>query len=236
MADVRAVSTVTERIKAVRREIAAACDRAGRDPAGVTLIGVSKTHGLDAVTAAIEAGLRDLGENRAQELVPKADEATSGGLAVRWHFIGHLQRNKVSDVLPRIAALHSLDSERLIDAITRAVERGVPRRAADPLPCYLQVNVTGEASKEGIEPAALPRLLAAAVGCTYIEVAGLMTVAPLFDTAGASRHAFRSLRLLAEAHGVEGLSMGMTNDFVVAIEEGATAVRVGRAIFGDRND
>jgi hypothetical protein len=236
MTDVRAAATVAERVEAVRREIAAACDRAGRNPAAVTLIGVSKTQGLEAIADAAAAGVMDLGENRAQELVPKADEVTSRGLAVRWHFIGHLQRNKAGDVLPYITSLHSLDSERLIDAITRAVERGGPRRAADPLPCYLQVNVTGEPSKEGVEPDALPRLLATAVGCPYIEVVGLMTVAPLVDAPEASRPAFRSLRRLAEAHGLKGLSMGMTNDFVVAIEEGATAVRVGRAIFGDRND
>ncbi len=230
---ISAHATIAERLEAVRGQIEAACDRAGRDPGEVTLIGVSKTHGIDVVGAAVDAGLHDLGENRAQELVPKAIEATARGIEVRWHFIGHLQRNKVADVLPHVASLHSLDSARLVEAIARAVERGATR-AADPLPCYLQVNVAGEASKEGVEPAALPELLAAAAGCSYIEVVGLMTVAPLTAEPEATRPVFRALRQLAEAHGLAGLSMGMTNDYAVAIEEGATAVRVGRAIFGDR--
>lgn len=231
---VSATATVAERIEAVRREIDAACARAGRDPAEVMLIGVSKGHDLEAVSEAVAAGLVDLGENRVQELVRKADAAATRGLEVRWHFIGHLQRNKVADVMPHIAALHSLDSERLVEAITRAVERGDGGRAADPLPCYLQVNVSGETSKEGVEPAALPQLLAAAAGCSYLEVVGLMTVAPLTERPEVTRPVFRRLRELAAAHGLAGLSMGMTNDFGVAVEEGATAVRVGRAIFGDR--
>ena len=230
----RATATVADRLEAVRQRIETACDRAGRDLAEVTLIGVSKTHGLDVVGEAVNAGLRDLGENRAQELVPKALGANALRLGVRWHFIGHLQRNKVADVLPHAASLHSLDSERLVEAVARAVERGAEPRAADPLPCYLQVNVAGEASKEGVQPAALPKLLAAAAGCSYIEVIGLMTVAPLSAEPQETRPVFRALRELAEAHGLSGLSMGMTNDFDVAIEEGATAIRVGRAIFGDR--
>ena len=234
MNDVGAATTVAGRLDAVRRDIETACEHAGRDPAAVTLMGVSKTHGLERITQAAEAGLHDLGENRAQELVPKAIEAGTRGLDIRWHFIGHLQRNKVADVLPHITSLHSLDSERLVAAITRAVERSDAVRAADPLPCYLQVNVAGEASKEGVEPAALPRLLAAAAGCSYLQVAGLMTVAPLTSEPEAARPVFRALRQLAAAHGLDGLSMGMTNDYIVAIEEGATAIRVGRAIFGDR--
>ena len=234
MTDLRATTTIADRLEVVRREIEAACERAGRDPAAVTLVGVAKTHGLDEVAEATEAGLHDFGENRAQELVPKAVEAAQLGLGVRWHFIGHLQRNKVAEVLPHIATLHSLDSGRLVAAIARTVERGEASRAADPLPCYLQVNVAGEASKEGVQPAALPALLAAAAGCSYIEVAGLMTVPPLSAEPEATRPVFRALRLLAEAHGLSGLSMGMTNDYTVAIEEGATAIRVGRAIFGHR--
>ena len=226
-------TTVAERLVAVREKIEAACERAGRDPAGVTLVGVTKTFGVDAVADALAADLADLGENRAQELVPKALEAAERGLTTRdglspprWHFIGHLQRNKVRDVLPHIAVLHSLDSVRLAEAIDG--------RAAAPLPCYLEVNVSGEASKEGIEPAALPELLAAATRCANVDVVGLMTVAPLLDDPEQARPAFGSLRELVHAHGLEGLSMGMTNDYAVAIEEGATVVRVGRAIFGER--
>ena len=228
-----AATTVAERLAAVRAKIEAACERAGRDPSVVTLVGVTKTFGVDAVAEALAAGLTDLGENRAQELVPKALEAAERGLTAqdglsppRWHFVGHLQRNKVRDVLPNVAVLHSLDSVRLAEAIDG--------RAAAPLPCYLEVNVSGEASKEGIEPSALPELLAAAARCANVKVAGLMTIAPLVDDPQQARPAFRSLRELAQAHGLAGLSMGMTNDYAVAIEEGATVIRVGRAIFGER--
>ena len=224
-------ATVAERLAAVRAEVERACERAGRDPAAVTLVGVTKTQPLEAVREALAAGLPDLGENRAQELVPKARAAAEGGLAPRWHFIGHLQRNKARDVLPHIVALHSLDSARLLDRLAREVDR----LAASPLRCYLEINVSGEASKTGAAPEALPELLAAAQATPQVEVAGLMTVAPLVDDPQRVRPLFRRLRELAGAHGLEGLSMGMTDDYAVAIEEGATVVRIGRAIFGPRH-
>ncbi len=229
---------IASNVAAVRTRIAEACARAGRDPAGVTLVAVSKGHAMDLVRAAVEAGCLDLGENRAQELLPKAVEAASMGLtpAPRWHFIGHLQRNKVRDVLPHIAALHSLDSVDLVREIggrARGLPSGVslPRY---PLPCYLEVNVAGEAQKQGVTPGALPDLLRAAQACEAIELRGLMTVAPHLGDPERVRPVFRALRALAEAHGLDGLSMGMTEDYPVAIEEGATVVRVGRAIFGAR--
>jgi hypothetical protein len=223
-----ATATIAERLAAVRADVARACERAGRDPAAVTIVGVTKTQPVAAVRDALDAGLANFGENRAQELVPKAEAAAALGLAPRWHFIGHLQRNKVRQVLPHTAVLHSLDSERLLDEIEH--------RAAHPLPCYLEVNVSGEASKEGIVPHQLPSLLAAAQSARNIEVAGLMTVAPLVDDPEQVRPVFRSLRELARAHGLDGLSMGMTDDYAVAIEEGATVVRIGRAIFGARRE
>ncbi|MEZ4503253.1 MAG: YggS family pyridoxal phosphate-dependent enzyme [Dehalococcoidia bacterium] len=233
------VSEVRERVAAVRARIEAACARAGRDPGEVTLIAVSKTFGLDAVEAALEAGITDFGENRAQQLVPKAEGAASMGLRPRWHFIGHLQRNKARDVVPHIVALHSVDSPRLVTAISREImrigEHGAAADAAGSLRCYLEVNVAGEASKEGVAPDALPALLEAARAADGVEVAGLMTVAPLAASAEAARPVFAALRELARSHGLDGLSMGMTNDFEVAIEEGATMVRVGRAIFGERD-
>jgi len=234
-------SDVRGRVAAVRARIEAACARAGRDPADVMLVAVSKTFGLDAVEAALEAGITDFGENRAQELVPKAEGATSIGLRPRWHFIGHLQRNKARDVVPHIVALHSLDSARLVAAVSQEVaahqtnSHGAGADAAGSLRCYLEVNVAGEASKEGVPPEALPGLLDTARAARGIEVAGLMTVAPLAASAEDARPTFRALRELARAHGLDGLSMGMTNDFEVAIEEGATVVRVGRAIFGERD-
>ena len=221
-----ATTTISERLSTVRAQIAAACERAGRAPADVTLVAVTKTHPIEVVSDAIEAGLTDLGENRAQEFVPKAEAAEAIGLSPHWHFIGHLQRNKVRQVLPHAAVLHSVDSERLIEEIER--------RATRPLTCYLEVNVSGEASKAGVAPDALPSLLRAASGASNVELAGLMTVAPRVDDPEQVRPVFQRLRELAQSHGLAGLSMGMTDDYAVAIEEGATVVRVGRAIFGDR--
>ena len=221
-----ATTTISERLSAVRSRIAAACEHAGRAPSDVTLVAVTKTHPIEVVGEAVEAGLTDLGENRAQEFVPKAEAAAAIGLSPRWHFIGHLQRNKVRQVLPHAVVLHSVDSERLIAEIER--------RATRPLACYLEVNVSGEASKAGIAPDALPSLLRAASEATNVELAGLMTVAPRVDDPEQVRPVFQRLRELAQSHGLAGLSMGMTDDYAVAIEEGATVVRVGRAIFGDR--
>lgn len=231
---------IAANVATVRARIAEACARAGRDPAGITLVAVSKGHPIDLVRAALEAGCTDLGENRAQELLAKADAAAVEELAPRprWHFIGHLQRNKVRAVLPRIKALHSLDSVGLLREIERrAREGGRPHRvggAATPLPCYLEVNVGGEAQKQGVSPEALPELLRAARACEVVDVRGLMTVAPHLGDPEAVRPVFRTLRALAQAHGLDGLSMGMTEDYSVAVEEGATVVRVGRAIFGAR--
>ena len=230
-------TSISSRLAVVREHIAAACDRAGRDPAEVTIVGVTKTHPPSLVVEALAAGLTDIGENRAQELLPKAAAIEARGLAPRWHFIGRLQRNKVRGVLPHIAALHSLGSVRLADEIERRAERleaDSGASARGPLPCYLEVNVAAEASKDGVAPEELPELLRVAANRPHIAVAGLMTVAPLADDPEQVRPVFRQLRELACAHGLEGLSMGMTDDYVVAVEEGATVVRLGRVIFGAR--
>ena len=230
-------TSIAANLAAVRERIAAACERARRDPAEVTIVGVTKTHPPEVVEEALAAGLTDIGENRAQELLPKAEALAARGLAPRWHFIGRLQRNKVRGVLPHIAALHSLGSVRLADEIERRAERleaGGSAGALAPLPCYLEVNVAGEASKDGVAPEELPELLREAANRRHIAVAGLMTVAPLVDDPEQLRPVFRELRELARAHGLEGLSMGMTDDYAVAVEEGATVVRLGRVIFGAR--
>jgi PLP dependent protein len=238
-ADTSTSSSAATRVAAVRARIIAACERAGRDPAEVRLVAVSKTHTVHAVRAVLEAGVADFGENRAQELVPKAREAEAAGLTPEWHFIGHLQRNKVRDVLPYVGVLHSVDSTRLIEEIARRRPEAVAGHGDDhadgALSCYIEVTVAGEAQKQGVAPNELPALLAAAAGCPEIRVSGLMTVAPQVEDPEAVRPVFRALRELAHAHGLEGLSMGMTDDFEVAIEEGATVVRVGRALFGARN-
>ena len=226
-----ATATLALHLADVRARIAPACARAGRDPAEVTLVGGSKTQPAEAVRHAVAAGLLDLGENRAQDLLEQAHAAIACGITPRWHFIGHLQRNKVREVLPHTYALHSLDSLPLVEEIERRWEA---RGAADPLRCYLEVNMAGEEQKTGITPAGLPALLAAASASPMLVVEGLMTVAPQVPDAEQTRPVFRALRELAAAHGLRGLSMGMTEDYAVAIEEGATVVRVGRAIFGER--
>jgi pyridoxal phosphate enzyme (YggS family) len=237
VASLPAVASIEERVRAVRERIEAACARAGRDPAGVTLVAVSKTFEVGAIAEAMRAGVTDFGENRAQELVPKARAASEAGLRPRWHFIGHLQRNKARDVVPLVDALHSLDSVRLVEAVAAArapAGAGGGRHDANRLACYIEVNVAGEAQKQGVPASEVSALLEAARATASLDVVGLMTVAPLAADPEQARPVFRTLRELAARHGLRGLSMGMTDDFEVAIEEGATAVRVGRAIFGAR--
>ncbi len=232
-------------LTSLRAEIAEACARAGRGADEVTIVAVTKGHPVARARDALAAGLADLGESRAQELGPKvrtlADEGKpnaeppSAGRAPRWHFIGHVQRNKVRDVLPLITCLHSLDSERLLAAIEReqARLRDTGGGAASPLPCYLQVNVAGDPAKHGVLPDGLPALLDAARSSEAVAVRGLMTVAPEGEPESARSH-FRALARLAREHGLAGLSMGMTSDYRVAVEEGATIVRIGRVLFGER--
>jgi PLP dependent protein len=220
--------TVAERVAAVRARMAAACARAGRDPASVTLIGVSKTQPAAKIVEAWQAGATDYGENYVQEALPKIAEVRAvAGDGPRFHFIGHLQRNKAKAAVGPFAILQSVDSVRLLDALAAAA--GDSRVSV-----MLQVNLAGEETKGGIAPGGLPELLAHARSLGPITVEGLMTVPPAAG-AEAARPYFRQLRGLAAEHGLSALSMGMSDDFEVAIEEGATHVRVGRAIFGERS-
>lgn len=216
---------IAERLAAVRERVAAAARRVGRDPSGVTLVGVSKGHGAERVDEAIAAGLRDIGENRVQEAAAKQG-ACSRGAEATWHLVGHLQTNKVRAALEAFAILHSVDSERLLRALGGMATR--------PVSVFIEVNVAGEATKNGIATAELRHLLAAAREFRNLDVRGLMTVAPLHPDPEASRPVFRELAAVGRSEGLPWLSMGMTNDYEVAIEEGATHVRVGRAIFGER--
>lgn len=223
---------LASRLAEVRRRVEAACARVGRDPGTITLVAVSKTHPPATVGAAIAAGVTALGENHAQEFVPKVLAAREAGLRAEWHFIGHLQRNKVREVLPYVDVLHSLDSERLIrEIVARAPEARPGHRR---LRCFIEVNVAGEQQKEGVPPEAVSALLEAARGTDILDVRGLMTVAPRASDPAAVRPVFARLRELAAQQDLPELSMGMTDDFEMAIEEGATLVRIGRAIFGDR--
>ena len=216
-------SHVPRNLARIRAAIGEAAQRAGRDPQGVTLVAVTKTVPLAGIRAAITAGQALFGENRVQEGLPKLEALRDTD--ARFHFIGQLQTNKVKRAVA-FAMIESVDSVRLAQAIDR--------RAARPLPVLLEVNVTGEAGKSGFSPDAVADALAAIRPLPHLDVRGLMTVAPLTADPEQVRPVFRRLRALGDALGLKSLSMGMTNDFHVAIEEGATMVRIGRAIFGDR--
>jgi len=224
---------LAERLARVRERIERARERAGRTDA-VTLVAVTKTHPPELVQAAIAAGVADVGENRVQELAEKVDAV--GRAAVRWHLIGHLQRNKVGRALPLFDLLHSLDSVRLAEALSaEAVKTGTTVRA------LVEVNSVGEESKEGFPAADAIDAVGRIAELPGIELLGMMTMAPFTDDQDVVRRAFRTTRELCEeaARQVAGfrgheLSMGMSNDFEIAVEEGATLVRVGSSIFGER--
>jgi hypothetical protein len=224
---------VAARVAEVRERIERARERAGRsDP--VTLVAVTKTHRADAVRAVKAAGVADVGENRVQELEEKVAEV--GRETVGWHLIGHLQRNKAGKALPLFDLIHSLDSLRLAEALSaEAVKRGVDVRA------LVQVNASGEGTKGGFEPDALVEGVGRIAEMPGMRVEGLMTMAPFTDDEQVVRAAFRRTRELLDdvARQVPGLagrqlSMGMSNDFEIAVEEGSTLVRVGSVLFGER--
>ena len=223
-----AAPRIAEQVALVRSRVGAACERAGRAQGSVTLIAVSKTQPASAMLEAAAAGIADFGENYAQEAIPKLERLqVAGAPDLAMHFIGHLQTNKARVVTERFDLLHTVDSERLLDAITAA-------RGGRRIRLMLQVNTSGEATRGGVDPSALGQLVRYARSLSEIEVVGLMTIPAPSNDPEQNRPAFRCLRELAQTHGLAGLSMGMTDDFEVAIEEGATHVRVGRAIFGER--
>jgi pyridoxal phosphate enzyme (YggS family) len=222
---------IRERLNQVRERIDRAAERAGRDPSVVSLVAVSKTFSVDVVKAAIDAGTGDLGENRAQEL---KDKAAVLGHAARWHFVGPLQTNKVRVVMGIADLIHSVDREELAEVISRRA--GSAHVTQDVL---IEVNLSGEATKHGVPPSRALELLQAIGKLDNIAVKGLMTMAPFTEDPEISRPYFRQLAgLRDEAVAVvpeaTDLSMGMSRDFEVAVEEGATLVRVGEAIFGSR--
>lgn len=228
---------IADRTARVRDRIAEAAHHAGRDPGEVTLIAVTKTRPLETVRAAVAAGLRDLGENRVQELVEKSDAlpGESSGGEVRWHLIGSLQRNKARDAAARADLFHALDSLRLADALDKwAAEAG------RLLPVLVQVNISDEDAKHGLAPDATPDLLAAVGERPNLRLVGLMGMAAIAEEKGdldqVVRPAFQRLRRLYDdaPAPLSVLSMGMSGDFGVAVEEGATHVRVGTALFGPR--
>ncbi len=226
---------VTENIKAVQEKITAACARAGRDPREVTLIAVSKTKPESMIEEAYATGQRDFGENKVQEICRKRELLPED---IRWHMIGHLQRNKVRQVLGKACLIHSVDSLRLAETISQeAVKQGLQ---ADIL---VEVNVAQEESKFGVNTEETIALVENIAALENIHVHGLMTIAPFVEDPEENREIFRKLKQLSvdiEAKNINNvnmsvLSMGMTNDYEVAIEEGATMVRVGTGIFGERD-
>ena len=197
----------------------------------VLVVAVTKTHGADAVRAAAGAGLRAVGENRVQEALAKQDAAA--GVAIDWHLIGTLQRNKARQVVGRFALIHSVDRLDLAAELDRRVPPGSRQ------PILIQVNCSAEPQKGGVEPAGLPALLEAVMRLERLEVRGLMTMAELTGDRDIQRAAFARLRALRDEAGQRGLalpelSMGMSGDYLIAVEEGATMVRLGTLLFGER--
>jgi len=208
----------------VRNRIAEAAERSGRGPEAVTLIAVTKEADLEQVKEVIAAGVNDIGENRVKDARMKKELLDSHVLT--WHMIGHLQTNKAGDAVKMFSIIHSVDSVRLLHSIDSQAKRF--RKVQDIM---IEVNVSGEESKFGIKPEALTNFLEETRALAHVKALGLMTMAPFTDNAETTRPFFRKLKELRDACGLKELSMGMTQDFEVAVEEGATMVRVGSAIF-----
>ncbi len=222
-------TTIAANIEALRARIAAAAARAGRDPAQIRLVGASApSKGVtnEMVVAALDAGLRDFGENYIQEAQQRIGELGPRAAEATWHFIGHLQSNKAAAAANLFDTIESVDSLRLAQQLSR--------RSTKPLRILLEVNVSGEAAKHGFAAADVDGAVSEIGALPNLDLVGLMTMAPEVKDTEETRPVFQTLRLLAEANGLSELSMGMTNDFEVAVEEGATMVRIGRAIFAGR--
>lgn len=226
-------SQLADRVQAIRARIEAACRRVDRSAGEVTLVAVTKTVSAESAALLPRLGVADLGENRPQELWRKAAALTD---PVRWHLVGHLQRNKIERTLPLVHLIHSADSERLLAALEQ--EAGRRQHSVEVL---LEVNVSREANKQGFLPELVPGLAPQLLKLCWVRVRGLMTMAALEEEPERCRPVFAELRGLRDrlqgelgsAHRVEQLSMGMSNDFEVAIEEGATLVRIGTALLGE---
>jgi hypothetical protein len=218
------VVAIAEKIAHVRQRVERAAERAGRPPTDITIVAVSKGFPPSAIDEVVVAGIADVGENRVQEASAKIDALR--GLPVTWHLVGHLQTNKAKTALELFDIIHSVDSLHLAEVLSH--------RAQTPLSVLLEVNVTGEASKFGFSTDEVVAAAGAIARLPRLDLRGLMTVAPFVDDPETVRPVFRELRRLRDALGLRELSMGMTDDFEIAIEEGATLVRIGRAIFGER--
>ena len=227
---------IAERLQSLQRRIARSAERSGRSPGAVTLVAVTKTVPVERIRAAYRAGQGVFGENRVQEALAKMAKVAAEMPEARWHLIGHLQSNKANSAAEAFSLIESVDSVRLACLLD-----GLASRLGRRLPVLFEVNVAGEASKSGFSPDVFRDAISELLSCSHLEPRGLMTVAPLVEDAEQVRSVFRALRELRDevctrcpSCGLRELSMGMTNDFEVAIEEGATMVRIGRALFGER--
>ena len=226
---------VAENLIQVQKNIEEACKKVNRDPNEVTLIAVSKTKPVEMLKEAYEAGARVFGENKVQEIVDKYDQMPSD---VKWHLIGHLQRNKVKYIVDKVAMIHSVDSLRLAETIEKEAEK-----KNVVVPILIEVNVAEEESKFGLKPEEVLSFIEQIADFSHIQIKGLMTIAPYVENAEENREIFRELKKLSvdiAAKNINNvtmsvLSMGMTGDYMVAVQEGATMVRVGTGIFGARN-
>ena len=227
---------IPQRLARVREQIADAAGRSGRNPGDIRLIAVSKTHPIDAVHAAAEAGQRDFGENKVQEALQKIASSTDTGL--RWHLLGHLQSNKAKKAAGAVHVVHALDSAELLRKIDQAAAS-----AGRTIDALVQVDLALEDTKFGAPEADVPGIFGAAAECTAVRVVGLMLLPPIAENPEDARPWFARLRGVRDrlrdagvpAERLRELSMGMSHDFEVAVEEGATMVRVGTAIFGARD-
>lgn len=217
---------IVANIREVKRRIAQACERSRRSPDEITLVAVTKGVGIGAIRAAFDLGIRNFGENRVQEAEDKIVQLADLKPAVTWHMVGHLQSNKAKSAVELFDIIHSVDSVRLAEILNR--------RAQKTLPVLLEVNVSGEATKAGFSVGGTEAAVKAMKQLPDLKVMGLMTIAPFVADPEEVRSVFRKLRELRDSLGLEHLSMGMTDDFEVAVEEGATMLRIGRAIFGER--
>ena len=229
------MADIKENLANVRKNIEESCKKVGRDVSEVTLITVSKTKPLSDLRIAYEEGSRDFGENKVQELVSKIDEMPSD---VKWHLIGHLQRNKVKYIAGKVAMIHSVDSYRLAEEINVQAKKN-----SCVIPILIEINIAGEDTKFGIKPEEAEELIREISELENVKVSGLMTIAPNVANPEENRAYFKAMKDLfvdISSKNIDNvemkvLSMGMTNDYIVAVEEGATMIRVGTGIFGARD-
>ena len=226
---------IKENLQDVRNRIKISAEKSGRSESDVTLIAVTKTHPAEAINEAIRNGVTDIGENKVQEIMDKYDKV----LPVRWHLIGHLQTNKVKYIIDKVHMIHSVDSVKLMDEIERQAEK----KGVSEMKILIQVNITGEESKFGIDAEQIEEMLEHAKDLKHVKVCGFMTILTKFDSELANRLHFRDIKQkfidisLNKYDNVtmKFLSMGMSGDYEIAIEEGSNMVRVGTAIFGHRD-